>query len=927
MTQNPKNAAGDFSFPEGSFRTLTRSLPVCLLLKDREGRIVFANSAFLELAGKPESEILGKTDFDLFPDSLAQLYRRDDQTVMETGKVLHGVEAHETEQGEHLWIERIKAPWNDPEDGLIGIQILFWDVTERKKMEDALEQERFLMRTLLSNTPDAIFFKDTAGKYLRVSRSLAQKLGFENEDDVIGRDDFDFFKPEDAKRFQRREQQIIRTGEPVISHVEPISFPAGEPAWCSLTQMRLEDTQGKVQGTFGIARDITDLKKHEEELEKAKEEADTANRAKSEFVANMSHEIRTPMNGIIGMADILHDSGLSPEQQEYLELIQQSADSLLHLLNDILDFSKIEAGRLELERVPFDLANCVGKTVQTLARRAADKGLELACRVAEDIPDVLLGDPARLRQVIVNLVGNAIKFTPKGEVVVEVNSTSRTGSDLELQFSIRDTGVGIAEDKKEIIFEAFRQEDASTTRRFGGTGLGLAISGQLVEMMGGRIWVENNIGPGSTFYFTARLGIAELQPDRNRFVRESIRGLKTLIVDDNATNRQILQELLDRWHMQPTSVSSGVEALNELQQAARHGNPYRLVLLDGMMPGMDGFVLAEVIQGNPLLESPRMILVFSASRPGDLDRCRQLGISRAMVKPVIQSELFDAILMAMDDPIAAESSQSTASEVQPGPARKILLVEDGLINQKVAKGLLERAGHGVTVANNGMEALEILDHDEFELILMDVQMPVLDGLETTREIRRREKLTGKHVKIIAMTAAAMRGDREECLQAGMDDYVSKPIDSAELHRKIRLIFESDNIADGTDFDRNSSKDETDSDSNEIQVFDLTATLKAVPGGEETARELAEIFLSETPRLLNEFKSALDNDDEKTARRASHTIGSSSQIIVAKKLNDLTRRLNAVAPGDLESLRELVPEFDFLVQATCRQVRRWLDDDR
>lgn len=923
----------DELFPRGSFRALARSLPVCLLLKDRQGRIVFANRAFLKLAGKSEEQILGKTDWELFPPQLARMYRDDDEKVLTTGQVLHGVEEHETDTGERLWIERIKAPLRDPRNEVIGIQILFWDVTQRKKTEDALDHERFLMSTLLANTPDSIYFKDPAGAYLRMSRSLARKLGLEDESAAVGKTDADFFPPDLAERNRELDASILESGTPMISSIEKQQFQDQPPTWHSMTRLRLEDSAGRVHGTVGISRDITELKQREEELRQAKEAADAANRAKSEFVANMSHEIRTPMNGIIGMSDLLHDTPLDPAQLEYLEMIQQSARSLLHLLNDILDFSKIEAGKLELESVDFNLATLVGKTIQTLATRAAQKSIELAGRVAPDLPDHVVGDPARLRQVLVNLVGNAIKFTDDGEVVVEV--VRHDGSDPEqnpplkedevlVRFSIRDSGIGVSDQQKQVIFEAFRQADASTTRKYGGTGLGLTISSQLVQMMGGKLWVEDNDGPGATFHFTARLGVSEKQPDTRRYDHESLRGLPVLVVDDNATNRQILVELLKNWQLVPLAVAGGIEALQELQKAAREGHPYPLVLLDCMMPGMDGLSLAELIWGNPLLENPRMIMIASAFRPGDIERCRKSGITQQMTKPVIKSELFDAILVALGETTDDESGE-TGDPLPATPPLNILLVEDGLINQRVAVGYLEKAGHQVTVAGNGEEAIEHWKSAaaELDLILMDVQMPVMDGYTATREIRRLEAQTGEHVKIIAMTAAAMKGDREKCLQAGMDDYLSKPIDSQKLYQVIARATETVTFDEHQIDEHQASSREAERLGGEQALVDWEESRQRVPGDEQVLRELAGIFLVEMPRLLDQMQRGLEIGDEQVVRRASHTMQSTCQVISIARLVDLTRQVSGVEPGRLDAIAELFPEFEAAVVAACDEVRRWL----
>jgi PAS domain S-box-containing protein len=656
------------------------------------------------------------------------------------------------------------------------------DVSAQKQAEAALAHERNLMRTLIDAVPDIVYAKDREGRFLLANASLAQVMGAKHSEELLGRTDFDYYPKEMAQGFFSEDQDVMNSGSPLVNQEECRPTPEGAPAWILTTKVPLRAPDGTVTGLVGLGRDITSRVQAQEEIRKAREAAETASRAKSEFLANMSHEIRTPMNGVLGMTDLLLETELTQEQLDYASLAKSSAESLLTVINDILDFSKIEAGRLELESIEFNLRSSIATVLKMLAVRAQQKGLELTSDFRPNVPEKVSGDPGRLRQVIINLVGNAIKFTEQGEVGLNVLVESRTPDEVLLHFEVCDTGIGIAPEKTEVIFDAFSQADGSTTRKFGGTGLGLSISRRLVELMGGSIWVKSRVGEGSIFHFTAKFGGCREMDLPQTAAPKVIAGRKALVVADDTTNRRILEETLANWGMRPTLAASGSEALRHLKRAEE---PFALVVTDFDMADADGFTLVEQLTKalSPSGEA-KIIVLASSGQQDDALRCRKLGIAACLGKPVSQSELFNAIIRVLGPPdLPAEAPLFvTCHTIREEKNRfRVLLAEDNAVNQRLAARLLEKRGHFVVVTSNGREALAALDKEKFDLVLMDIQMPEMDGLEATRAIRAREKDTGSHLRIIAMTAHAMEGDREQCVAAGMDGYISKPIKARELY--------------------------------------------------------------------------------------------------------------------------------------------------
>jgi PAS domain S-box-containing protein len=746
------------------------------------------------------------------------------------------------------------------------------EISDRKRAQEALHESEEQIRLLMDSTAEAIYGIDRKGIITFANPAVLRLLRCEKTDSLLGKSAHHLMHHShpDGTPFPMEECQIVNSrlkgidvhleGE-VFWRADGTSFPVEYWAY----PIRKE---GEIVGAVVTFLDITERTRAQAALVEAKQAAEACSQAKSEFLANMSHEIRTPMNGIIGMTDLALETYLTVEQREYLSLVKSSADSLLHVINDILDFSKIEAGKLELEKTEFEIRDLFRDTLKTLAQRTDNKALEICERVSPKVPMTLVGDPTRLRQLVVNLVGNAIKFTEQGNIVLNADLESVRDNEVTLHISVTDSGMGIPKEKQNIIFDSFAQVDGSTTRRFGGTGLGLTISRQLVELMGGRIWVESEVGKGSKFQFTCNfLNGNKAASDQEQIAERALPGIKVLVADSNEINREIFSEMLKNWGMNATRANSGRAALDLLKSAKKEGRPFRLAILDARIPDVDGFEVLRQMELDPALGCEVIMLISVKNHLADVERCRTLGVKYCLTKPIGQSELLDTVLSAITQKVVEEPAVNVAvSDLEKPGSRifNILLSEDNAVNQKLAIRLLEKAGHHVTLARTGREAVAAWENSVapgFDVVLMDIQMPEMDGMEATVEIRSREKKSGKHVPILAITAHAMRGDRDRCLSIGMDGYISKPIHPVELFAEIERCLGSQKV--------NSPMMQISQEKNEL--IDRVSLLERVEGDQELLTEMIQIFIEEAPALMKAMQEALQSGDMVVLERSAHSL--------------------------------------------------------
>jgi two-component system, sensor histidine kinase and response regulator len=898
---------------------LDASTQSAIVACDPSGIISVFNKGAERMLGYTAEEMVGKqtpatfhlaSEVEARGDELTSLYGR---SIKGYGAFVEKARHGETEEREWTFVRKdgsrlianvfINAVFDNHRNitGYVGIA---HDVTKRKEFERnlLLLTERLSLATSVAAV--GVWEWDVANSAMTWDDTMSHIYGFKLKPDNPYEQWSQTVVPEDLPAAESSLQKILK-----LKSRETVDFRIrradGSIRHLAAAEGAVLDDKGNVSKIIGVNIDVTDRKMAEAELQRAKEDAEAANRAKSEFLANMSHEIRTPMNGIMGMTELVLDTELDSEQREYLTLAKISADALLSLINDILDYSKIEAGKLDIESIDFNLGDCLGDTMKTLSLRAHQKGLELAFEIEPNVPDAIAGDPGRLRQIILNLVGNAVKFTEQGEVVLSVNLLTHVDGEVQLRFTVADTGIGIAPEKQTAIFEAFSQADGSMTRKYGGTGLGLTISSRLVELMGGRIWVDSVLGEGSRFHFTA---VFKVQKTATRTVvprdPETLRDMRVLVVDDNATNRQILVKMLETWRMVPSVADSGAKAMVTLTEAKGIGRTFQLILLDAQMPEMDGFALAEYIKRHPSFRAATIMMLSSAGQRGDAMRCRELGVSAYLTKPVRQAELMDAILTALGTRSRIEEKPAlvTRHSLRESQVRlKVLLAEDNAVNQLVALRLLERFGHTVTVAANGKKALEAWGKGGFDAILMDVQMPEMNGWEATQEIRERERATGERIPIIAMTAHAMKGDDERCFAAGMDDYLTKPIRTEDLMSTLDKVGKRKLVRTGWVAPVKPRE--------EAASVDLQAALDRLGGDRVLYDELVEVFRKGCPASTAEMQAAIEARDFGALERTAHTLrGASSNlgaVAVAEEALELEKQART------EEIEKVTEQFKVL----------------
>jgi two-component system sensor histidine kinase/response regulator len=915
-----KRAQADAKYAEKLALVASRT-DNAVIISDVDGNIEWVNEGFIRITGRTLAEVAGRK-----PGSFLQGPETDPATVLYMREKLRQGEGFQTEivnyskDGRKYWLAASIQPIHDAVGKLTNFIAIESDITERKRAERALLEAEEKYRSIFENAVHGIFQTTLAGQFLSSNSALARIYGYDSAEQLratvtdIGSQLYvdpmrweDFIRLMGANgRVSQFESQIYRKD--------------GTIRWISEEARAVTDENGKMQYFEGIIADVTDRRRAEEQLRHAKLDAQAANRAKSEFLAAMSHEIRTPLNGVIGMTELLLDSDIPPHQRRYAQIAKSSADALLVVINQILDFSKIESGKLELEEIDFDLRNLVEEVVEMLAARASAKGVELSCRIDPALPARHRGDPARLRQVLVNLANNAVKFTERGEVAIGVERAAEIDGRLALRFSVRDTGLGIPADRIDRLFLPFSQIDPSTTRKYGGTGLGLAISKQIVEAIGGKIEVQSEPNVGSTFSFTAPLGASTSTDTVESAPLVDLRGVRVVVADDSATPREALCEQLTAWGMRATPVAGGAEAMQRLREAAAAGDPYRMAMIDMLMPGTDSAVFAREMRSDVALRGTALVLMTSLETPLEAERAREAGYSDLVTKPLRQSQLLDTVMRQVAGKKLSETRTVVAAQSgQPRSEARILVAEDNEVNQFVARELLARAGYACDVVGDGEKAVEAVTTGAYDLVLMDCQMPLMDGFGAAMEIRRREagaSASPRHVPIVALTANAVKGDREHCIECGMDDYLSKPLDSRQLIATIKRILTQGQqpVAEGDA----SGLTPVPANPAAAPPIDMTSLQDRCLGDSDFAMQMLSLFAEQAPRQVAALGASIVEADAKLVSRLAHGLkGSAANLSAntmsaqASKLEEMGR--DAMLDGAQQTMELLQAELQRCIE--------------
>ena len=897
---------------------------------DLEGKIIYVNQAGRKMIGRAEESDIHQTVIpDLYPQQARELINQQGiPTAIKEGSWL-GETSFISPDGRLIPVSQLIHAHRDAQGNVEFLSTIARDITRQKQAKHALRESENRFRILTEKSLGLICSHDLDGILLSVNLSGAESLGY-RPDEMIGKSLKDFLSTQGQTAFQIYLKQIRQSGE--VSGLMHTLTKSGEERVWQYSNILYEN--GKDVYVLGYALDISELKRLEDELKEARDAALESARLKSEFLANMSHEIRTPMNGIIGMTDMLLDVEQDKTKSGYVETIKSCADALLTIINDILDFSKIEAGKLQIEIIDFNLRTTVESTVDLFVEQAARKQIEIASLIEPDVATALQGDPGRLRQILTNLIGNAVKFTEQGEVVVRISKVSETIYAVTLRFAVSDTGIGISEEIQKYLFQAFIQADGSVARRFGGTGLGLAISKQLVELMNGQIGVESEPEKGSTFWFSLQFKKQTESISQKTKFQADLQNLRVLVVDDNATNRKVIALQTASWGMQTVEATGGNEALKLLRDFSEKGTPFDLVILDYKMPGMNGFELARAIKEDSSTANVRLILMPSIGRRGHGREARQSGVNGYLLEPVRQSDLFDCIATVMCRKIHQSQldgmqptkpvdlvTQHTLEENRSVLRERILLAEDNKVNQQIAQGQLERLGYQVDVASNGLEAVEAVEKQEYSLILMDCQMPVMDGYAATLEIRRRQT-NKKRIPVIAITANALQGEREKCLASGMDDYLAKPFKKEELSGIVKRWVKS-GLTPSTaqqledriqSFSTNDSNTIIAIDNEEFQIVsgqvkERLDVLRAEVGP-EIMDTIIGIFLEDTEERLTKLRAIAEEPDFVQLVQEAHSLKGSSGNMGANDMANLFARLEDQAEtGKCTEITSLISEIE------------------